>query len=145
MKVILLQDVKGTGKKGELVECKDGFAVNFLLKKNLAKEATAQSINDLNLKKKAMDYHLEQQRIANRNLCEKINGLTVNITAKHGENGKFFGSITGKEIADKLLQMGYEIDKKKIVLSAPIKEVGEYKLNVKISAEETAKIIVKID
>ena len=145
MKVILLQDVKGTGKKGDLVDCKDGFAQNFLLKKGLAKTATAQAINDLNFKKQAQDYHDAELKKENHELCLKVNGLTVNVTAKHGENGKFFGSITSKEIADKLAELGYDIDKKKILLYNPIKETGSYSLNVRISAEETAKITVIID
>ena len=145
MKVILLADVKGTGKKGDLVDCKDGYAKNFLIKKGLATEASAQALNDLNLKKKAQDYHTAQQKKANKELKDLIDKKVVSITAKQGENGKFFGSITSKEIADNLKTMGFDIDKKKILLDTPIKEKGEYKISVRISAEETAKIIVKVD
>ena len=144
MKVILLQDVKGSGKKGDVIEAKDGFAKNFLLKKGFAVVADAQHINDNVNQKAAEQYRIEQQKKANRELKEKLEGKTVEIVVKSGENGKFFGSVTSKEIAEKLNEQGFDIDKKKILLSSPIKEYGVYTLSVRISAVETAKIIVEV-
>ena len=144
MKVILLQDVKGSGKKGDVIEAKDGFAKNFLLKKGFAVVADAQHINDNVNQKAAEQYRIEQQKKLNRELKEKLEGKTVEIVVKSGENGKFFGSVTSKEIAEKLNEQGFDIDKKKILLSSPIKEYGVYTLSVRISAIETAKIIVEV-
>ena len=144
MKVVLLKDVKGSGKAGDIIDAKDGFAQNFLIKKGFAKPADAQAINENNSQKAAQAFHREEQLKANKQLRDAINGKTVKIVAKSGENGKFFGAITSKEIADKLFEMGYDIDKKKIILAANIKTVGVYKIDVKISAEETAKITVEV-
>ncbi len=145
MKVILLQDVKGTGKKGDVVNAADGYANNFLLKKGLAKEASAQALNDLNQKKSADNFRAEQIRKQNEELKNRLNGKEFTFHAKHGENGKFFGSVTSKEIAETLKENGYDVDKKNIVLPAPIKATGSYKINVKISAEALAKITVIVD
>lgn len=144
MKVVLLKDVKGSGKAGDIIDAKDGFAQNFLLKKGLAKPADAQAINENNAQKAAQAFHRQEELKANKELRDAIHGKTVKIVAKSGGNGKFFGAITNKEIADKLYEMGYDIDKKKIVLAANIKTVGVYKIDVKISAEETAKITVEV-
>ena len=144
MKVVLLKDVKGSGKAGDIIDAKDGFAQNFLIKKGFAKPADAQAINENNSQKAAQAFHREEQLKANKQLRDAINGKTVKIVAKSGGNGKFFGAITSKEIADKLFEMGYDIDKKKIILAANIKTVGVYKIDVKISAEETAKITVEV-
>ena len=144
MKVVLLKDVKGSGKAGDIIEAKDGFAQNFLIKKGLAKVADASAINENNNKKVADAFHKQETLKANKALRESLEGKVVEITAKSGENGKFFGSITNKEIADKLMEMGYDIDKKKIVLPANIKAVGSYSVSIRISAEETAKITVNV-
>ena len=141
---MLIKDVKGSGKAGDIIDAKDGFAQNFLIKKGLAKPADAQALNENKAKKAAEDFHRKEQLKANKALCDAINGKTVKIVAKSGESGKFFGAITNKEIADKLFEMGYDIDKKKIVLDSNIKTVGVYKVNVKISPEETAKITVEV-
>jgi large subunit ribosomal protein L9 len=142
MKVILLKDVKGTGKTGDIVEAKDGYARNFLIKNGLAKEADAQALNDTKFKKDAAAFHRQEQLKQNKALREKLDGAQVEISVKCGENGKFFGSVTNKEIADKLFELGFDIDKKKIVLDSNIKATGNYTVKVRISAEETAKIIV---
>ena len=144
MKVVLLKDVKGSGKAGDIIDAKDGFAQNFLIKKGLARPADAQAINENTAQKAAEDFHRKEQLKANKELRDAINGKTVKVIAKSGGNGKFFGAITNKEIADKLFEMGYDIDKKKIVLSSNIKTVGVYKIDVKISPEETAKITVEV-
>ena len=143
MKVILVKDVKGSGKKGDIIEVKDGFGA-FLIKNGSAKSADSQALNENKQQKEAQAFHRQETLKANRELKEKVDGITVTIQGKGGESGKFFGSITNKEIADKLSQMGYDIDKKKIQLSSNIKAVGEYTVAIKISPEETAKITVKV-
>lgn len=144
MKVVLIKDVKGSGKAGDIIDAKDGFAQNFLIKKGLAKPADAKALNENAAKKAAEDFHRKEELKANKELKDAINGKTVKIVAKSGGNGKFFGAITNKEIADKLYEMGYDIDKKKIILESNIKTVGAYKIDVKISPEETAKITVEV-
>lgn len=144
MKIILIKDVKGTGKKGDVVDCKDGFA-RFLLKNGSAKEASSQAINDNKQQKEAAAFHLAEQKRKNHELKELLQGKEVVVSVKTGENGKFFGSVTSKEISEKLAESGYEVDKKKIILNAPIKSTGVYSLDVRISAEETAKIKIKVE
>ncbi|MCQ2398898.1 MAG: 50S ribosomal protein L9 [Clostridia bacterium] len=143
MKVILLQDVKGSGKKGDVIEAANGFANNFLLKRGLAKPADAQGISETNAQKAANAFHRAEELKANAELKNKIDGQTVVLNVKTGSSGRFFGSITNKEVAERLFELGYDNDKKKISIPA-IKEVGEYPATVRISAEETAKITVKI-
>lgn len=143
MKVILCKDVKGSGKKGDVVDVKDGYA-GFLIKSGSAKPADASALNENKQQKDAQAFHRAETLKANRELKEKVDGVIVTIQGKGGESGKFFGSITSKEIAEKLNDMGYDIDKKKIQLSSNIKAVGEYSVSIKISAEETAKITVKV-
>ena len=144
MKVILIKDVKGSGKAGDIIDAKDGYARNFLIKNGLAKEADAQAMNDNKNQKAAADFHKKELLKANKELRDALHKKEVEIEAKTGENGKFFGSITNKEIADKLAEMGFDIDKKKIVLDSNIKSTGSYKVNVRISAEETAVITVTV-
>ncbi len=141
MKVILLQDVKGSGKKGDVIEAANGFAQNFLIKKGLAKPADAQGLAETSAKKKAADFHHAETLKANAALKKELDGKDVTLTIKTGENGRFFGSVTNKEVADRLNEMGYEIDKKKITIPA-IKEPGRFTAVIRISAEETAKITV---
>ncbi len=144
MKVVLIKDVKGSGKAGDIIEAKDGFAQNFLIKKGLAKPADASAINENKAQKQAAEFHRAEQLKANKELKEKINGAKVTLAVKTGANGKFFGSVTNKEVADKLSQLGYSIDKKKIILSSNIKSLGEYEATIKISPEETAKITISL-
>ena len=144
MKVILIKDVKGSGKAGDIIEAKDGFAQNFLIKKGLAKPADAQALNENRLQKEAQAFHRAEQLKANKELREKLDGKEVTIQVKSGASGKFFGSVTNKEIADKLYELGFEIDKKKIILQSGIKTAGAYPVTIKISPEETAKITVNI-
>ena len=144
MKVVLLKDVKGSGKAGDIIDAKDGFAQNFLIKKGLAKPADAQALTENKAQKDAQEFHRQELLKANKELREKLNGAEITIQVKCGAGGKFFGSVTNKEIADKLLELGFDIDKKKIVLSSNIKATGVYAVNVRISAEETAKINVKV-
>ena len=144
MKVVLLKDVKGSGKAGDIIEAKDGFAQNFLIKKRLAKPADAQAINENKSQKAAQEFHRQETLKANKELREKLDGKEVTIQVKAGEGGKFFGSVTNKEVADKLFDMGFDIDKKKIILQSNIKTAGDYQVTIKISPEESAKITLTV-
>ena len=119
MKVILLEDVKSLGKKGEIVNVNDGYARNCLFKKKLAVEATATEVNSITNKKKAQTFHKQEEVKAWMAIATEIRNKVIVCNVKCGENGKVFGSITSKEIADKLVAMGYDIDKKKILLKEP--------------------------
>lgn len=145
MKVILKQDVKGQGKKGDIVNVNDGFARNFLIPKGCAEEADANAVNSVVLKRQAEAYHKDEEKkeaiVAKKNL----ENLTVLLKVKCGENGKIFGSITNAAISDKLVLMGYNVDKKKIVLKEPIKSAGEYVLSVKLYPEITAKLKLVVE
>ena len=144
MKVVLLKDVKGSGKAGDIIEAKDGFAQNFLIKKGLAKVADAGAINESNLQKQAKAYHRQEELKNNKALKQKIDGTVIELKVKMGANGKLFGSVTSREIADKFLELNIPLDKKKIVLEETIKAVGDYSVIIKISPEETAKITLSV-
>lgn len=144
MKVILLQDVKGQGKKGQLVNVSDGYARNFLFPKNLAKEANEAAMAEFNSKAAAATYHYEQDKAAAKALAQKIDGTKVQIKAKAGANGKLFGSITSKEIATELNKLlGTSIDKKKLTV-ADIKNYGEYTATVKLFTDISATFTVVV-
>ena len=144
MKVILLKDVKGSGKAGDIIEAKQGYAQNYLIKNGLAKAADTAALNENKAQKAAMEFHRQEQLKENKALREKLDGMKITLQVKSGESGKFFGSVTNKEVADKLFALGIEIDKKKISLESNIKTAGIYPATVRISAEETAKISVEI-
>ncbi len=145
MKVILLKDVKGQGKAGEVKNVSDGYARNFLIPNKLAVEATDKNLNELK-SKQASEEHRRQQELAEaKALANKISNVEVVIRAKCGENGKLFGSVTNKEIADALkAQHALDVDKKKIVLPDPIRNLGDFTLDVKVYPEVTAKLRVKV-
>lgn len=144
MKVIFLKDVKGSGKKGEIAEVSDGYARNFLIKKGLAEEATAVKINSLNIKRGAEDFHRQEEIKALKEEAKKLNGTQITLKIKCGENGKVFGSVTAKEIADELTALGYNVDKKRVILKDPIKLLGVYAVDVKFLPEVIAKIKVEV-
>ena len=142
MKVILLADVKGQGKKGTLVEVSDGYARNFLFPKNLAKEANAAAMSELKSKQNAAVFHYEEDKAAAKALANKIEGTKVTLYAKAGANGKLFGSVTSKEIAAELNKLlNISIDKKKLTV-ADIKNYGEYTATVKLFTDITATFTV---
>ena len=145
MKVILLQDVKGQGKKGEVVDVNEGYARNFLIKKGYAEAATANKLNDLTQKKAAADYHKAEEIKATKALAEEIKGKTFIVKIKAGQNGKVFGSVTGANISDALLAAGYNVDKKKIILPQPIKTLGTYDIELKLMEGVSSKIIVVVE
>ncbi|MCR4909236.1 MAG: 50S ribosomal protein L9 [Lachnospiraceae bacterium] len=146
MKVILLQDVKSKGKKDDIITVSDGYARNFLLPKGLAMEATPKNLNDIRLKK-ANEAHVAAENLEQaEEMAEKINNTTLTLKIRAGEGGRTFGSVTAKEIAEGAgEQAGLSIDKKKIVLSDPIKAVGTYDVAVKLHPEVSANLKVIIE
>ena len=145
MKVILLKDVKGTGKKGEIKEVADGYGRNFLLKNGLATLATNSAVSENKTQKQADDYHEEQRRLAAVSLAKKLEGKTVCVKVKCGENGKAFGAVTSKEISEQLTKEGLDIPKQKIDLKETIKSVGEYKITAKLYQGVSANFNLKVD
>ena len=146
MKVILMQDLKGKGEKGDIVNVSDGYARNFLFPKNAAIEANAENTRDLELKRRSEERKKKVEMDKAREIAKSLSSATIVIKAKSGENGKLFGSITNKEIAEELnAQHKLSIDKKKIVLDEPIKTLGVREVEVKIYPEITAKVKVRIE
>ena len=145
MKVLLLQDVKGSGKKGDIVEVNDGYATNFLLKKNLARKAD----NAVMLEKQSQMASQERNKQIEKNAAlekaKKLNNTEVVVFAKKGENGKHFGAITSKEIAEEIVKQGDEVEKKQIVLESPIKNVGKYFVEAKLYPGVVAKFSVVVE
>jgi large subunit ribosomal protein L9 len=144
MKVILQQDVKGSGKKGDVINVSDGYARNYLLPKGLAQPADAANMNEYNQQKKAQAHRAQQQREAAEETAQKLNGQTVRIEAKCGAKGKLFGSITSKEIAEAMGGLGFTIDKKKIDLKEPIRALGVVEVQVKLQSGIQAKVNVEV-
>ena len=146
MKVILLQDVKSLGKKGDLVEVNTGYARNFILPKKLGVEATRKNINDLKLKKANEDKVAAEEQKKKKKLAEDLKEKTVELSIKVGENGKTFGAVSTKEIAAAAKdQLGYELDKKKIVVNEPIKTTGLHQVKVKLHPKVTADLKVQVN
>ena len=145
MKVILLQDVKGKGKKGQMLEVSDGYARNFMLPKKIAIEATPDAINTMRMNDKAAAEKAAKERAEAMEISKKLRELTVTVTAKGGGAGKLFGSVTNQEIADALkAATGITLDKRKIVIADPIKNVGTYTVSCKLGYEISAPLTVKI-
>ena len=146
MKVILLQDVKGKGKKGQMLEISDGYARNFLLPKKMAIEATPDAINTMRMNDKAAAEKAAKERAEALEISKRLREMTVTVTAKGGGAGKLFGAVTSQEIADALkAQSGIALDKRKIVMSDPIKNMGTYTVQCKLGYEITAPLSVKIE
>ena len=145
MKVILTQDVRGQGKKGQLIDAAEGYARNFLLPRKLAVLATADAINTMNLKEKARRAEEAANRQAAVEMGGKLKNVTVKLTAKGGANGKLFGAITGKEISEALMaQFSLDVAKQKIVLDEPIKAFGSYEIKAKLGYEVSGKFTVTV-
>ena len=145
MKVILQQDVRGQGKKGQLVEVSDGYARNFLLPKKLAVPATAENVNTMKQQEKARQAQMAAEKAEAQALAEKLKSIQVKLTAKAGEGGRRFGAVTSKEIAEALsAQHGLNIAKTKLVLDEPIKSCGGYQIKAKLGYEimGTVKVMV---
>ena len=144
MKVILLQDVKGKGKKGQMLEVSDGYARNFMLPKKLAIEATPDAINTMRMNDKATQERIAREKAAALEVSKKLRAMTLVVTAKGGGAGRLFGSVTNQEIATALEKQGIKLDKRKIVLNETIKSVGTYTATCKLGYEITAPLTVKI-
>ena len=146
MKVILTQDVKGKGKKGQMLEISDGYARNFLLPRKLAVEATADAINTMKMNDKATQERIAMEKAAALEISHKLREMTLVVTAKGGGAGRLFGSVTNQEIADALKEKsGITLDKRKIVIADPIKAVGTYTVQCKLGYEINAPLTVKIE
>ncbi len=145
MKVVLLEDLKGTGKKGDLVNVSDGYARNFLFPRKLAKEANAQAMNELKNAAEAKAFKIQSEIDAAKQTAEKINEKSVKLYAKAGQGGKIFGSVTAKEIAEELKKAyKVDIDKRKIVLDTDIKAFGTYECEIKLYNGITAKVFAVV-
>ena len=145
MKVILMQDVKSQGKKGQLVEVSEGYARNFLLPRKLAEAATADAINTMNLKEKARRAEEARLKAEAQATAEKLKECMVKIPAKAGNGGRLFGAVTTKEISDGLMkQFGLNIPKQKLVLDEPIKAFGGYQVKAKLGFEVTGTVSVTV-
>lgn len=145
MKVVLLQDIKGTGKKDQLVEVSDGYARNYLFARKLAKPATNSALNEVATKQKALEHHKQVELDNAKEIAAKIDGKKFVVKAKAGSGDRLFGSVTAKEIAAEIKgTVGCEVDKRKIVLERDIKAFGVYEVAVKIYSGVTAKITVEV-
>ena len=145
MDIVLLEDVKALGKKGQVVKVNDGYARNFILPKKLGIEATTKNLNDLKLQKANEEKLLAEQLEAAKELAAKIGEASITLTIRAGEGGRAFGSVSGKEIAQAIQsQLGYDIDKKKLILPEPLKTFGSHEVPIKIHKDVTAKLIVKV-
>ena len=146
MKVILMQDVKGKGKKGQMIEVSDGYARNYMLPRKIAVEATADAVNTMRMNDKAAAEKAAKERAEAVEISKKLRELTLIVKAKGGGAGRLFGSVTNQEIADALkAQTGITLDKRKIAISDPIKSVGTYTVQCKLGYEITAPLTVKIE
>lgn len=145
MKVILLEDVKKLGKKGDLIDVADGYARNYLFPRNLAREATEGSIKQLKQEKAALENKKKKELQQAKELAAKLSKTTVTLKVKSGDQGKLFGSVTSKDISKALKeQHKIEVDRRKIELPEPIKSLGSYEVDVKLAPEVDAKLNVKI-
>lgn len=145
MKVVLLEDIKGSGKKGELINVSDGYARNYLFPRKLAKEANSQAMNELKNAEEAKVHKLKVETDSAQNTANLINGKSVKLYAKAGQGGRLFGSITAKEIAEELKkQFKVDIDKRKISLDGDIKAFGTYECEIKLYNGITAKVFAVV-
>ena len=145
MKVILLQDVKGKGKKGQMIEVSDGYARNFMLPKKLAIEATPDAINTMKMNDKATQERIAREKAEALEISKKLRAMTLVVKAKGGGAGRLFGAVTNAEIASALEKQGVKLDKRKIVLNETIKNVGTYTATCKLGYEINAPLTVKIE
>ncbi len=145
MKVILTQDVRGQGKRGQMIEVSDGYARNFLLPRKLAQEATADNINTMRMNDKATQERQAKERAEALDLRNRMKDMTVVVTAKGGGAGRLFGSVTNTEVSEALAkQAGVQLDKRKIILDEPIKSVGVYTVKCKLGYEINAELKIEV-
>ena len=145
MKVILLQDVKGKGKKGQMIEVSDGYARNFMLPKKLAIEATPDAVNTMKMNDKATQERIAREKAEALETSKKLRAMTLIVKAKGGGAGRLFGAVTNAEIASALEKQGVKLDKRKIVMNENIKSVGTYTVTCKLGYEINAPLTVKIE
>ena len=144
MKVILQQDVKGKGKKGQMLEVSDGYDRNYMLPRKIAMEATADALNTMRMNDKATQERQARERAEAMELAKRMKAMALTVYAKGGGAGRLFGSVTSQEIADALQSQGITLDKRKIVIDEPIKNVGTYTIRCKLGYEITAQLTVQI-
>ncbi len=145
MKVILLKDIKGTGKQGDVIEVNDGYARNFLIKKGLAEEGTAQNIYVLEQRKKAQQAKIAKERAEAQEIANKLKAMTVKVSAKGGENnGKMFGSVTAEMISSALSDLGFSIDKKKIEIKESIRDFGAFEVLLRLYPEVSQTLKIEV-
>ncbi|MBE6025674.1 MAG: 50S ribosomal protein L9 [Clostridiales bacterium] len=144
MKVILLEDIRGSGKSGDVVNVSDGYARNMLIPRGLAVEATPQNIKQLEKKKEAIAKKFAEDKAAALEMKKKLEEITIEVKTKAGKNGKVFGSVTSADIAEALQAQGFDVDKKKIQLDSPIKATGTTDVNVKLFTEVSGKVKVNV-
>lgn len=145
MKVILVQDIKGTGKKGEIHEVNDGYARNFLLKKGLAIEGTAQNLYVAEQRRKAHEAKIAAERAEAEELAKKVKGMVLTVSAKAGENnGKMFGSVTAENISTALAEQGIAVDKKKIEIKESIRDFGDFEVLLRLYPEVSAQLKIHV-
>ncbi len=145
MKVILLQDIRGKGKKGQMLEVSDGYARNYMLPRKMAIEATPDAVNTMRMNDKAAQERIAREKAEAMEIAKKLREMTVTVTAKGGGAGRLFGSVTNQEIADALAKTGIKLDKRKITIAEPIKNVGTYTVTCKLGYEISAPLTVKIE
>ena len=144
MKVILTQDVKGKGKKGQMIEVSDGYARNFMLPRKLAQEATADAINTMRMNDKATQERIAREKAEALEISKKLRAMTLVVKAKGGGAGRLFGAVTNAEIASALEKQGVKLDKRKIVLNDPIKNTGTYTVKCKLGYEIVGELTVEV-
>ena len=145
MNVILLQDIRGKGKKGQMLEVSDGYARNYMLPRKLAVEATPDAVNTMRMNDKATQERIAREKAEAMEISRKLRGMTLTVTAKGGGAGRLFGSVTNQEIAEALEKNGIKLDKRKIAIADPIKSVGTYTVTCKLGYEISAPLTVKIE
>ena len=145
MKVILLQDVKGKGKKGQMIDVSDGYARNYMLPRKIAMEATTDAVNTMRMNDKATAERIAREKAEALEVSHKLRAMTLVVKAKGGGAGRLFGAVTNAEIAASLEKQGIKLDKRKIVINDPIKNVGTYTVTCKLGYEISAPLTVKIE
>lgn len=146
MKVLLKQDVKDIGKKGEIHEVSDGYARNFLMPRGLVSVANAAAVNEVKTKTAAKEFHKAEEQTAAEELCKKLDGAIITIKAKAGQGGRLFGAVTSADVAKSLSQLaGESIDKRKVVLTSDIKAYGKFEVSVKIYPKIVAKVTISVE
>lgn len=145
MKVILLQDVKGVGKEGQVVEVSDGYGRNFLLKKKLAKESTVANLNEVKLKQGAQAEHEKRALQAAEDLKKDLGGKTFTLKMKSGEGGKLYGAVTSADVSDVLKKNGYDIEKKQVVIDNAIKMVGTFGVRIKLHPKVSCQVNINVE